>query len=114
MQETCIDYVQGDDYCTFHAGAVWSRNLAKEWMRDHPNEVEVIHEYDDCIILKVPAQVIKYLRWPTKRAPMTEEHKEKLLSAAKRGRAKRAENLKNKKMMDEVTDEVMNNTETEE
>ena len=66
--ETAIDHITGEDYCTFYANEVWSRNLAKQMYKDHPDEIKDYKEWEDgSIECKIPFKCMKYIRWPIKR-----------------------------------------------
>lgn len=91
--ETAIDHVRGEDFCTFYAAEQWSFNLAKEMLRDHPDEVEVVFEETEykAIEIRIPFKCMQYIKWPTKRT-MTDEQKE-----AARERVKKAQDARRKK-----------------
>lgn len=88
MGETAIDHIAGEDFCTFYANERWSRNLAIQMYKEHPDEVKDFREYEDGgISCKIPFKCMQYIRWPTKRE-MSEEQKEALRQRMSKTREK--------------------------
>lgn len=82
--ETAVDHVRGEDFCTFYAGEQWSFNLAKEMLKDHPDEVEIVFEETEykSIEIRIPFKCMQYIKWPTKRN-MTDEQREAVRERAR-------------------------------
>lgn len=77
--ETSIEHVQGENFATLYANEPWSYKLALKMVKEHPEKAIVKYHWPEekCIQIQVPAQVIKYIKWPTKRE-ISEETRQKL------------------------------------
>lgn len=88
--ETALNHLRGADTCLFYAGEAWSFNLAKEMLREHPDEVRVVFEdkVDTSIEIEIPFKCMQYIKWPTKRN-MTDEQREAAKERMKKAQAAR-------------------------
>lgn len=88
--ETSIDHIRDENFCTFYAGERWSFKLAKEMLKDHPDEVEVVFEDTEykSIEIRIPFKCMQYIKWPTKRE-LTDEQREAAKERMKKAQAAR-------------------------
>lgn len=72
--ETSINHIYSEETCILYGGERWSYNLAKEMLKQHPDEVELLMEdtVDRSIEIRIPFKCMKYIKWPTTRN-MSEE-----------------------------------------
>lgn len=88
--ETSINHIYSEETCILYGGERWSYNLAKEMLREHPDEVRVVFEdkVDTSIEIEIPFKCMQYIKWPTKRN-MTDEQREAAKERMKKAQAAR-------------------------
>lgn len=68
MNETCVERIQGEDYCTFYSSERKYINLILQYAKDYPDEVKIqAHNDDGSILARVPANWFKPPKPPVKR-----------------------------------------------
>lgn len=92
VSETAVTHVNGEDFCRFYSTEVWGRNFIKKMFEEHPEECKpLLWDEGVCVEITLPAQSIKYIKWPVSRS-FTDEQKEALKERAKKAREGRKNN----------------------
>lgn len=87
--ETCVERVQGEDYCTVYTGERKFISNLKEMAKDFPNEVKILEENEDgSILAHVPYQAFRFPLVREKRT-MTDEQRQAAAERLKAAREKK-------------------------
>ena len=88
MIETCIERIQGEEYCCVYTGERKFINQLKELAQDY-EEVNIIYINDDgSILAHVPSNWFRFIKPPTKRN-YTEEQRKAMGERMKKAREKK-------------------------
>lgn len=92
MNETAIDRVTGDDFCSVYTDEKKYIRQLKKFAEDYPKDVEIIKEnFDGSVLAHVPYEWFRFIKPPTKRN-LTEEQRRNVAERMKKARAQKAEN----------------------
>ena len=87
QNETCIERIQGEDYCTVYTSEIKFYNKLKKLKEENPNLIDIIEENnneDKYILAHVPSEWMKFVGPPrtvTLTAQQREERKNRLAKA---------------------------------
>lgn len=86
MNETTINRLQGDDFCTIFTAERKYINQLKELSKKYPNDVKIQYINEDGSIgAKVPSNWFRFVKPPTKRN-YTEEQRKAMSERMKKAR----------------------------
>lgn len=88
MNETSVERIQGEEYCTIFTAERKFINQLKEFSAKYPEQVDIIKENEDeSILAHVPSNWFRFVKPPTKRN-FTEEQKQAMAERMKEARMK--------------------------
>ena len=88
MNETSVERIQGEEYCTVFTAERKFINQLKEFSTKYPGQVNIIKENEDgSILAHVPSSWFRFVKPPTKRN-FTEEQKQAMAERMKKARMK--------------------------
>lgn len=86
MNETSVERIQGEEYCTVFTAERKFINQLKEFSTKYPEQVDIIKENEDgSILAHVPSNWFRFIKPPTKRN-FTEEQKQAMVERMKKAR----------------------------
>lgn len=86
MKETCVERIQGSDYCSVYTAEIKFINKLKELAEAYPEEVEVKAVNDDgSMLVHVPYSWFKFVR-PTTKRNYTDEQREAMAERMRKAR----------------------------
>lgn len=76
MNETTIEKVQGENYCTVFSSEKKYIGQIKKYQEDYPNEVRIVKVNEDgSILAHIPSDWFRFIKPPTKRNYTDEQRK---------------------------------------